>query len=165
MFVTTHAGVGATLGLAIARRPTPIRLLTALTVGVVSHLVLDSTPHWGMDKSAGTPEERDRTFMRVARRDGLGSLALTAALTTVVPRPARMAVLVGAAGALWPDLEYPAQRYLHRSITPAQFRRVHSRVQRGREAPSRLGQEIATIAITSVAALATAYAWTRADRS
>ena len=52
MFVTNHALSGVLIGRALEGRP-----VTAFLVGIGSHLVLDTIPHWGCDKRAeGGPD-------------------------------------------------------------------------------------------------------------
>ena len=78
MLLTNHVLSGALTG-ALVRRP-----LTAFTVGVASHFVLDAVPHWG--KWGGR-----RQFLRVAVPDGLASLALMGAFAAVSPPGRRLA--------------------------------------------------------------------------
>ncbi|SDQ86284.1 hypothetical protein [Quadrisphaera sp. DSM 44207] len=139
MLVTNHVLSGAVLAAAgpLGRRPA-----AAFVAGAVSHLLLDAAPHWG--------DEREHVFLRVAVVDGLAGLAALAAGTALAPRPRRLAVLAGMAGAAAPDLDKPSQLFFGASPYPARFDAFHKRLQR--ESPRRWPQELLVAA--GLAALA-----------
>ena len=129
MLVTNHVLSGAVIGAAV-RRPLP-----ALAIGVASHFVLDSLPHWGKWDS-------DQQFLRVAVADGLTGLAAMGVVTRAVLRtPAdgraklAAAVVLGMAGAAMPDLDKPAHIVFKRKLWPDAVNRFHGRIQD--EAPHR----------------------------
>src|SRR3954453_23691027 len=107
MLVTNHVLSGAVIG-AATLRPLPVFLL-----GVASHFVLDSLPHWGQ-------LDDDEHFFRVAVADGLTGLAAMGLVTRAVLKGGKAggggsgrgrlaaAVVAGMAGAALPDLDKPA---------------------------------------------------------
>ncbi len=117
MFITNHVLAGAVIGLVAPRHPAKVAL-----VGVGSHFVLDSVPHWGIDD--------DAKFRKVAIVDGLIGLATMRAVLGAVPRGARVAVLAGMLGAAVPDTDKPALMFFGRSPFPQAVDRFHSRIQR-----------------------------------
>jgi hypothetical protein len=117
MLVTNHVLSGAAIG-AAARRPVP-----AFALGVASHFVLDSVPHWG--KFGG-----GRRLLRVAVPDGLIGLAVMGTMVAVAPRERRAAVLAGMAGAALPDLDKPSRLFFGRSPFPRAVDRFHAGIQR-----------------------------------
>jgi hypothetical protein len=116
MLVTNHVLSGAVIGAAV-RRPVP-----AFALGVASHFVLDTTPHWG--KFGG-----GRRFLRVAVPDGLVGLAVMGTMTALAPRGSRLAVLAGMAGAALPDLDKPSKLFFGRSPFPPAVDQFHKRIQ------------------------------------
>lgn len=142
--MTNHVLSGALIG-AVVRRPLP-----AFAIGVVSHFVLDATPHWG---NWNDPEQ----FLRVAVPDGLAGLAAIGVVAAASPPERRLAVLAGMAGAAAPDLDKPARLWFGRSPWPAAVDRFHSSIQN--EAQHRFRQEM-----TVMAALATGLLAVRAIR-
>lgn len=129
MLVTNHVLSGAVIGAAV-RRPVPV-----FAVGVASHFVLDSLPHWGKWES-------DRHFLYVAVADGLTGLAAISVITRAVLRtPAAdrttfaASVVLGMAGAALPDLDKPAHILFKRKLWPDAVNRFHGRIQN--EAPHR----------------------------
>jgi hypothetical protein len=148
VFVTNHVLSGVLIGRALEGRP-----CTAFVVGVGSHLVLDSVPHWSCDTST---EEGAEHFLTVARRDGVLGLATLAAAAMAVDRKARPAVIAAMAGAALLDLDKPMQHFFGIYPFPRAVRRVHSWVQN--ESPSGLTNEIGfgVAAATVDALLATA---------
>ena len=138
MLLTNHVLSGALIG-ALARRPRP-----AFAVGVASHFVLDTMPHWGQWGS-------QRRFLRVAVPDGLISLAVAGALAVAAPSGRRPAVLAGMAGAALPDLDKPAELWFGRSPFPGPVNRFHGRIQH--EAPHRAHVELLAAGALASAAL------------
>lgn len=134
MLVTNHVLSGAVIG-AAAQRPLP-----AFLVGVASHFVLDSMPHWGL-------WDDDRHFFRVAVADGLTGLAAMSLVMRGVLKSGeaggsesergRLAasVLAGMAGAALPDLDKPSHVLLGHQLWPDAVNRFHKRIQD--EAPHR----------------------------
>ena len=138
MLLTNHVLSGALIG-ALVRRP-----LTAFTVGVASHFVLDAVPHWG--EWGGR-----RQFLRVAVPDGLVSLAAMGAFAAVSPPGRRMAVLAGMAGAALPDIDKPAMLWFGRSPWPPAVNKFHGVIQH--EAPGRGPMEFLAACAFAAAAL------------
>lgn len=129
MLVTNHVLSGAVIGAAV-RRPVP-----AFAIGVASHFVLDSLPHWG-------DWESERHFLRVAVADGLTGLAVMGVITRAVWRaPAAdrgklaTSVVFGMVGAALPDMDKPAHIIFKRKLWPDAVNRFHGRIQD--EAPNR----------------------------
>lgn len=137
MLVTNHVLSGAVIGAAV-RRPGP-----AFVLGVASHFVLDSVPHWGGFGGS---------FLKVAVRDGLTGLAVMGVMTAVAPPERRAAVVAGMAGAAFPDLDKPSRLFFGRSFFPPAWDHVHRAVQH--EAPRRAHCEAAFAVIFSAAAVA-----------
>lgn len=127
MLLTNHVLSGALIG-SVVRRPVP-----AFALGVASHFVLDSVPHWG-----GFSRRR---FLQLAVADGLAGAATMAAIAAAAPRHRRLAVTAGMLGAALPDADKPAYLVIHRSPWPAAVARFHGRIQD--EAPDRYPVEIA----------------------
>jgi hypothetical protein len=97
---------------------------------------MDSLPHWGR-----VPRPQ---FLRAAKVDGIAGLGLMAGLLALAPARRRWSVAAGMAGAVLPDLDKPAAFLLGiPQLWPGPLHRFHSRVQQGREAPSRLSGEVA----------------------
>jgi hypothetical protein len=122
MLVTNHVLSGAVIG-AVVREP-----LVALPLGVGSHFLLDSMPHWGRWGS------RER-FLRIAVADGLTGLAVMGAACAVAGKGRRLGVLAGMVGAASPDLDKPATLWFGRTLWPEPVRDFHRRIQD--EAPDR----------------------------
>lgn len=122
MLVTNHVLSGAALGAAV-RNP-----WLAFPLGVVSHFVLDATPHWG--------KWDDNThFMQVAVADGLVGLAAMGAAGALAAPSQRPAVIAGMVGAALPDLNKPTHVFFGFSPFPAKVDEFHAKVQD--EAPHR----------------------------
>ncbi len=127
MLVTNHVLSGALLG--HVARSIPV----SFAVGVLSHLVLDATPHWG---DARPIEE----MMHVAVPDGLVG-ATTMALVVATTHPERrMRVLAGMAGAALLDLDKPGRVFFGASPFPRFVDAIHGGIQN--ESPRRMPQEI-----------------------
>ena len=131
MLLTNHVLSGALIG-GLIRRPA-----AAFAVGVASHFVLDTVPHWGNWRS-------ERVFLRVAVPDGLISLATMGVLAAVSPPERRRAVVAGMAGAALPDIDKPTTLWFGWSPFPAAVDRFHARIQD--EAPGRARIELAAAA-------------------
>lgn len=127
MLVTNHVLSGAFIGRAA---PGPV---SAFAVGVASHFALDAVPHWGNGKTI-------HEVMHVAVPDGLLGLTAMAVVTATTPPGDRLRVLAGMAGAAFPDLDKPADRFLGSSPFPRQWDALHQAVQR--ESAGRMPQEI-----------------------
>jgi len=138
VLLTNHVLSGALIG-GLIRRPAP-----AFAVGVASHFVLDTVPHWGKWGSK-------RVFLRVAVPDGLISLAAMGAFAAVSPPERRLAVLAGMAGAALPDLDKPTKLWFGWSPFPAAVDRFHVRIQD--EARGRAPIELAAAGAFATAAL------------
>ena len=92
MLVTNHVLAGAVIG-AVVKRPLP-----ALALGVVSHLAMDSIPHWGLaHEDLQGDVMRNPKFLRVAYRDGFAGLAAMGAAVGLA-RGRRLPVLAGMVG-------------------------------------------------------------------
>lgn len=133
MFVTNHVLSGVLIGRALERRPG-----AAFVVGIGSHLVLDSIPHWSCDTSTTEGKEH---FLSAARRDGVLGLAAMAAAAVAVDRRARPAVIAAMLGAALLDLDKPMVHFLGVYPFPRGVRRIHSWVQN--ESQHGLANEIA----------------------
>ena len=138
MLLTNHVLSGALIG-ALARRP-----LSAFAVGVASHFVLDTMPHWGDWGSR-------RRFLRVAVPDGLIGLATMGAFAAISPPARRLAVVAGMAGAALPDLDKPTMLWFGWSPWPGPVDRFHGRIQH--EAPRRAHIELMAAGAFACAAL------------
>ena len=140
MLVSSHVLAGALIGRALSRHPAG-----AFAAGVVSHLAMDSCPHWGI------PEGSDpQLFMRVARCDGCAGLAAMAVSAGLSPGRSRRAVLAAMVGGALPDLDKPMLHFFGFDPFPAAFTAFHKRIQD--EAPHRLPHEVAVAAALAVAA-------------
>ncbi len=137
MLVTNHVLSGAVIG---AVSPD---VRQAVSLGFLSHFVLDGLPHFGVD---------DAHLMRVAVPDGLLGLAAIGVIARATPRARLAPVLGGIAGACLPDLDKPARQFFGRSPFPAWFDRVHARIQD--EEVHRFTVEVATAAVCGVALVA-----------
>jgi hypothetical protein len=135
MLVTSHALAGRIIGRLLPRRP-----LVAFAVGVVSHLVMDTCPHWSPEPGPGSHD----AFLHVARRDGIAGLAAVAVSVATAPASERSAVVAGVAGAVLLDLDKPFLHFLGFNPFPRWVRRLHKAVQH--EAPNRMPNELAAAA-------------------
>ena len=151
MLVTNHVLAGALIG-AVVKRPVP-----ALVLGVVSHVAMDSIPHWGLvhDDSQGDPM-RNPKFLRVAYRDGFAGLAAMG-VAFGLARGRRLPVLAGMVGGALLDLDKPGKHFVGVSPFPARVDRFHAQIQVGREHDHKMGQELAVAA--GLAALVAAFCW------
>lgn len=140
MMVTTHAALGALIG---RYTKTPGR---AALLGVASHLLLDSIPHWGTREKA--------SFLTVARIDGIAMATVATTLTLLTPARYRLQVAAGIFGAILPDLEKPVHHLLDLPLFPRQVTHFLGKIQQGREKPHRLPAE-------TLAAITTTYAAAR----
>jgi hypothetical protein len=146
VLISTHVVSGALLGRAVGRP------LTALAVGLASHLALDALPHWG--EGGGWPvEDMDDETFRVAVVDGLVGLALIAVVLRLVPPRRRLPVAAGIVGACLPDMDKPGRRFAGRSPWPERFDRLHAEIQVGAELPDRLVQDVAIAAVGAAVSL------------
>ncbi len=125
MLITNHVLGGALIGLG-SRRAT-----TAFGVGILSHLAMDVTPHWG------DPDQS--VFLRVAVIDGLVGLATMAYVARRTPPARRIVVVAGMLGACLPDADKPSDLFFGRSPFPEAVDRFHKVIQR--ESTRRLPQE------------------------
>ena len=149
MLVTNHVLAGAAIG-ALVERPLP-----ALALGVVSHVAMDSVPHWGLaneDRLQGDVM-RNPKFLRVAYRDGFAGLAVMGAAVGLA-RGRRLPVLAGMVGAALLDLDKPGKHFVGQSPFPAAVDRFHARIQEGREHDHRMRQEFAVAGGLAVLAVA-----------
>ncbi|HZJ26502.1 MAG TPA: hypothetical protein VFF40_05740 [Acidimicrobiia bacterium] len=145
MFVTNHLLAGTIIGLAWPQRAIP-----AFGAGLVSHVVMDVTPHFGDE--ALTADE----FFVVCRRDGLVGIAVLAGAVLASPG-ARRGVVAGIAGAVLLDLDKPVERFFGFNPFPRWLHRFHGWIQN--EEPHRVPHEIA--AGTGLAAAAAGGLWWR----
>ncbi len=158
MLVTSHALAGRIIGRLLPGRP-----LAAFAVGAVSHLVMDTCPHW----SPAEGNDSHEVFLRVARRDGVAGLAAVALSVATTPAAERAAVVAGVAGAVILDLDKPFVHFLGFNPFPRWVRRLHKAVQH--EAPHRMPYELAAAAGLLATVLTGPGAWrpwrNRAERS
>jgi hypothetical protein len=132
VFVTNHVLSGIVIGRVLGRRPA-----TAFVVGVGSHLLLDSIPHWSCDKSTDGGRER---FLKAAKRDGVLGLATMAAATLVADRRVRTATVAAMAGAVLLDLDKPLLYFFRVNPFPRPVQRLHGWVQN--ESPDGMPSEV-----------------------
>ena len=138
VLVTNHVLAGAAIG-ALVKRPLP-----ALAVGVVSHLAMDSIPHWGLPhEDCHGDMMQNPAFLRVAYRDGVAGLAAMGAAFGLA-RGRRLPVLAGMVGAALLDLDKPGRYFVGISPFPKAVDRFHARIQR--EHDHKMGQELAVAA-------------------
>jgi hypothetical protein len=124
MFISNHVLAGAIVGSRL--RPGP-----ALVAGFVSHLAMDSLPHWGC--VGDFP-------ISVAKRDGILGLGIIAACVVYAEKRDRLGVLAGITGACMPDTDKIGRHFAGRSPWPSRFDDFHARIQR--EAAHRLPHEV-----------------------
>lgn len=141
MLATNHVIFGACVG-AVAKDPA-----LAFIAGSLSHLVLDSIPHWG---SSLNGINDDKLFIRVARADGITLLAVFA-LLAFLPIEHKIGVLTGAFGGLLFDLDKPFMHFFKIRIWPLWFDKLNYLIQR--ESPKRWWVEL--IALTAFSSLFT----------
>lgn len=140
MLITNHVLSGAFIGVH-TRTPTQ-----AVALGVISHLLLDTVPHYG---SAHLTQQQYAVLTEV---DGFLGLAAAATILATVPRQSRARVAAGIFGACLPDTDKPLTRFFgKKQWHPQVFRKIHYSFQREH---SSLATEIL------VAALFTAFAVT-----
>lgn len=135
MLITNHVLGGALVGLA---SPGPA---AAFGLGVLSHLAMDVTPHWG------NPDQL--VFLRVAVVDGLVGLATMALIARLTPAERRTTVVAGMWGACLPDADKPSDLFFGRSPFPAAVDRFHIAIQH--ESPRRMPQEVAVAGLQFLA--------------
>ncbi|WP_445257662.1 hypothetical protein [Nocardioides aurantiacus] len=128
MLITNHVLSGALVGRAA---PGPA---SAFALGVASHFVVDTVPHWG----------DDRIFLQVAVPDGLVGLGAMAWVWRTTEPAARVRVLAGMAGACLPDADKPSTLFFGRSPFPEALDQWHRDIQR--ESVRRLPQEVVVAA-------------------
>ncbi len=117
MFVTNHVLSGVVIGRLLERHP-----ITAFVVGVGSHLVVDTVPHWGCEKSTAGRQ----LFLRYARRDGPVSLLTMVCAAQAVDRRARKATVAAMVGAALLDADKPMTVYSGRNPFPKAVKRLHA---------------------------------------
>ena len=137
MLITNHVLSGAVIG-AVAPD-----VRQAVSLGFLSHFVLDGLPHFGVD---------DEHLMKVAVPDGLVGLAAIGVIVRATPRDRMAPVLAGIVGACLPDLDKPGRQFFDRSPFPRWFDAVHSRIQD--EEVHRFTVEVAAAAVFSAALVA-----------
>jgi len=114
VLITNHVLSGAVIGLVAPG------VTSAFGRGFVSHFVLDSVPHFGVD---------DAHLMRVAVPDGLLGLTAIAVIARATPPRRVLPLLSGIAGACVPDLDKPGRQFFGRSPFPSWFDRAHAAIQ------------------------------------
>ncbi len=134
MLITNHVLSGAVIG-AVAPD-----VGQAVSLGFLSHFVLDGLPHFGVD---------DEHLMKVAVPDGLTGLAAIGVIVRATPRDRMAPVLAGIFGACLPDLDKPGRQFFGRSPFPRWFDAVHARIQD--EEVHRFTVEVAAAAVFAVA--------------
>jgi hypothetical protein len=131
MLASNHVLAGAAIGNLLGD---PV---AAVAAGVLSHLVMDAVPHWGGNEASPLSQ---RSWLLVARSDGLLLLAVLAIVVVVASPGNRVAVAAGALGALAPDLDKPWDHFFgsrtgHRPLYGHRFARFNAWLQR--ESPKR----------------------------
>jgi hypothetical protein len=142
MFICNHVVAGAAVGLVLADYPG-----CAFAAGVVSHLVLDAIPHWGID--AGTADS-GKVFLRVARIDGCTGCAMLGLILALAPKKTGMAAAL--AGSVLPDIDKPCLHFFGANPVPDWFQNFHSRIQR--QSAKRMRQEQLSCVIGGTVVLA-----------
>ncbi len=138
MFVTNHVLAGTLIGLCLPRNPGQ-----ALAAGVLSHVIMDVTPH------CGDVTLTDDEFFEIAKRDGILGLGVLAVVMATTPMP-RRGVVAGVTGAVLLDLDKPCKRFFGFDPFPRWLSRFHHWIQT--EAPHRLPHEIAAGGALALAA-------------
>jgi hypothetical protein len=138
MLVTNHVLSGALIGY-VARDAT-----SSFAAGVLSHLVLDAVPHWGVRQPI-------HEVMHVAVPDGLLGATTMAVVTGSATPHYRLRVLAGMAGAALLDLDKPCTVFFGGSPFPRAVDALHAAVQR--ESPRRMPQEL-LVGLAGAAAVA-----------
>ena len=105
----------------------------AFAAGVVSHLLLDAVPHWGVRRPI-------QEVMAVAVPDGLIGATTMAVVTGATDPRRRARVLAGMAGAAFLDLDKPSTVFFGFSPFPQPVDDLHARVQN--ESSRRMPQEL-----------------------
>src|SRR5256885_14132598 len=140
VLVTNHVLAGAAIG-ALVKRPLP-----ALALGVVSHIAMDSIPHWGLShEDRGDDPLQSPKFLRVAYRDGFAGLAAMGAAFGLA-RGRRLPALAGVVGAALLDLDKPGKYFVGVSPFPKVVDRFHADIQEGREHDHKMAQGLAAAA-------------------
>jgi hypothetical protein len=137
VLITNHVLSGAVIG-AVAPD-----VRQAVSLGFLSHFVLDGLPHFGVD---------DEHLMKIAVPDGLLGLTAIGVIARATPRDRVLPVLAGIVGACLPDLDQPGRQFFDRSPFPRWFDAVHARIQD--EEVHRFTVEVAAAAVFSVALVA-----------
>jgi len=132
MFVTNHVLSGVLIGRTLRRRP-----VAAFIVGVGSHLLLDSLPHWGCDVST---REGSSQFLSAAKRDGVLGLATMALAGVAVDAEVRVSSVAAMAGAVLLDLDKPCIHFFGVNPFPRRVTALHGRVQN--ESPEGMRNEV-----------------------
>lgn len=114
MLITNHVLSGAVIG-SVTTQP-----LESAAKGFISHFVLDSVPHFGVDPSR---------LLRIAVPDGLVGLALIALIAARAEPARRTSTLAGIFGACLPDIDKPARQFFGRSPFPQAFDALHAKIQ------------------------------------
>ncbi len=135
MLVTNHVLAGALIGNASSG---PV---SAFVLGVASHFVMDSVPHWG-----GRPL---REVLHVAVADGLVGATTLLLVARATPTDRRTRVVAGMLGAAFPDSDKPWDLFIGGSPFPAALDRFHGAIQV--ESPRRMPQEFLVAALTGLA--------------
>ena len=130
MLATNHVILGASIGL-ITKDP-----VIAFTAGTLSHLVLDSIPHWGASTNGNFNE---KLFLRVAKTDGI-TLLLVFTLLAIYPTSNKLTLLLGAFGGLLFDLDKPMMHFFKIKLWPGWFDKLNLLIQR--ESPKRWWVEL-----------------------
>ena len=132
MFVTNHVLSGVVIGRLFERRP-----ISAFVVGLASHLVLDTVPHWGCAQA--TEADRQR-FLRCAQWDGVLGLTAACGVVAGVDARSRPATVAAIAGSVLLDVDKPMLHFLGWNPFPRVVRRFHGRIQR--ESPQGMPNEM-----------------------
>ena len=137
MLVTNHVLSGALVGYAV---PGPA---AGFAAGVLSHVVLDVVPHWGVPRPI-------HEMMHVAVPDGLIGAGAMAVIALTTPAPRRVRVVAAMAGAVLPDLDKPSTVFFGGSPFPRALDDLHRAIQH--ESPRRMPQEV-VVALLGAAAV------------
>jgi hypothetical protein len=130
MLATNHVLLGASIGV-ITKNP-----VLAFTAGTLSHLVLDSIPHWG---ASSKDYLNEKLFIRVAKIDGITLLTIFA-LIAILPLENKLPIILGGFGGLLFDLDKPFMYFFKIKLWPNWFNKLNVIIQK--ESPKRWWVEL-----------------------
>ena len=152
MLASNHVLAGASIGISTNN------LVIGFSCGVISHIFMDALPHWGVDQSVAGWQRR---FLIVAKIDGFLLILLFLLFGLLLPDEIKLLAIVGAFGALLPDLDKPFDYFFghhcrNRPLWGISFSKFNSWLQH--ESPKRwwvelIGFLIAVLTLLSITIL------------